>query len=424
MVYLAGDNDLDDAGVDDLNEMKKVGSTEDINVVAQFDRQGPKVHTRRYFVGKGGLWKKADLGETDTGSPAVLIDFARWAIKNYPAEHYMLVLWNHGNGWDDKDIYRAARTEPALRNIAQPGRNNRRNFSSLLRNRIPDLNFRRTVFRSSVTRALAMVSTTRGIAYDDTSQDFLDNRELKKALTAIQKMIGRKLDVLGMDACMMNMVEIGYQLRDHVTLVVGSEEIEDENGWPYDKVLDALKSKPQMTGHALSTEIVRCYNRKYDSKSNVTQSACDLSKSEDLGKAIDGLAAALTPLIMDPAMRFAMLTTRAQVQSYYRPDYVDLYDLCGLLAGHCSSKEVQTACVNVQQVIKKERFVVANGSKGSAVKDSHGVSIYFPERSKGASGRISPLYRNLDFAREFRWAAFLRAWLKSLERRARQKATP
>ncbi|HEU4772146.1 MAG TPA: clostripain-related cysteine peptidase, partial [Candidatus Udaeobacter sp.] len=160
---------------------------------------------------------------------------------------------------------------------------------------------------------------------------------------------------------------------------------------------------------------------KYDSKSNVTQSACDLSKSEDLGKAIDALAAALTPLIMNPAMRFAMLITRAQVQNYYRPDYVDLYDLCGLLAHHCSSREVQTACINIQQVIKKERFVVANGSKGSAVRNSHGVSIYFPQRAKGVSSRISPLYHDLDFAQKFRWAAFLRAWLKSLGRPPRPK---
>jgi hypothetical protein len=42
MVYLAGDNDLDGAASADLVEMKKVGSTRDISVVAQFDRSGSK----------------------------------------------------------------------------------------------------------------------------------------------------------------------------------------------------------------------------------------------------------------------------------------------------------------------------------------------------------------------------------------------
>jgi len=36
-VYMAGDNDLDNNGKLDLAEMKKVGSTGDMNVVAQFD---------------------------------------------------------------------------------------------------------------------------------------------------------------------------------------------------------------------------------------------------------------------------------------------------------------------------------------------------------------------------------------------------
>lgn len=47
LVYLAGDNNLESFGQRDLQEMKTVGSTEDFNVVAQFDRMSDGV-TRRY----------------------------------------------------------------------------------------------------------------------------------------------------------------------------------------------------------------------------------------------------------------------------------------------------------------------------------------------------------------------------------------
>ena len=47
MVYLAGVNDLDSAGVVDLGEMKAVGSSERINLLAQFDRAGPRMCQRR-----------------------------------------------------------------------------------------------------------------------------------------------------------------------------------------------------------------------------------------------------------------------------------------------------------------------------------------------------------------------------------------
>jgi hypothetical protein len=88
MVYLAGDNNLDSAGVVDLKEMKKVGSTGEVAVVAQFDRIGNKGTTKRYFIRKGGTLDAdavADLGETNTGDPKVLRDFILWAARAYPA---------------------------------------------------------------------------------------------------------------------------------------------------------------------------------------------------------------------------------------------------------------------------------------------------------------------------------------------------
>src|SRR5947199_5993257 len=97
MVYLAGDNNLDSAGVIDLREMKQVGSTTSLNIVAQFDRRAANRQTRRYFLRKGGDLE-ADavdsLGETNAGDPNVLINFLRWSVKNYPADRYMLVIWN------------------------------------------------------------------------------------------------------------------------------------------------------------------------------------------------------------------------------------------------------------------------------------------------------------------------------------------
>jgi len=112
MVYLAGDNNLDGAGVTDLEEMKKVGSTDQVNILAQFDRSGANVATKRYYIRKGGTTAKdvvGNLGETNMGDPKVLENFVQWGIKTYPARRYMLVLWNHGSGWDDTDIYRVAR---------------------------------------------------------------------------------------------------------------------------------------------------------------------------------------------------------------------------------------------------------------------------------------------------------------------------
>ena len=108
MVYMAGDNNLDGAGVVDLEEMKKVGSTNQLNVIVQFDRQGKDQATNRYYVRKGGPVARdvvESLGETNMGDPKVLEDFVTWSAKHYPAKHTLLVLWNHGAGWDDANLY-------------------------------------------------------------------------------------------------------------------------------------------------------------------------------------------------------------------------------------------------------------------------------------------------------------------------------
>ena len=120
MVYLAGDNDLDSAGVVDLDEMKQVGSGDQLNIVAQFDRAGKSSATKRYLLRKGTTLAKdvvATLGETNMGDPEVLQDFLAWGAKNYPAEHYLVVIWNHGAGWDDENIYRSVK-RGLKRNVA------------------------------------------------------------------------------------------------------------------------------------------------------------------------------------------------------------------------------------------------------------------------------------------------------------------
>src|SRR5262245_23008288 len=107
-VWVAGDNNLDSFGAKDLAELKKVGSSDDVAVVAQFDRAGKSQHTRRYVLhDKTTLDADAvdDLGETDTGDPKVAIDFFSWAFREWPSEKVLAVMWNHGSGIDETDIY-------------------------------------------------------------------------------------------------------------------------------------------------------------------------------------------------------------------------------------------------------------------------------------------------------------------------------
>lgn len=415
MVYLAGDNNLDGAGVTDLHEMKQVGSNAALNIVCQFDREGPKLTTNRYYVTKGGSVEKdvvQKLGETNTGDPKVLADFINWSAKNYPAERYLFVLWNHGSGWDDTNIYRAARGALKLnvvrkgekvgttRGSRTPSAGGRASVSLGQLRAMSKKRFRRALFSSTIETAIR----TRAIAFDDNAQDFLDSVEMKRVLSSAKKTFGKKIDILGMDACLMSMAEVAYQVRGSVDITVGSEEVEPGDGWPYHKILGALAAKPKMAPSELAKVIVREYIRSYGPSESVTQSALDLAKVSALGKAIDALALRLKDSIAGEMANIAAV--RAQVQSYDTPDYVDLIDLCALL----KARIPKLASVTDDVVAQTRASVIANGAKGAAVRNSNGASIYFPTKA------ISPLYAKLDFAKSARWDEFLNAYLQQLRR--------
>jgi Clostripain family len=132
--------------------------------------------------------------------------------------HYLLVVWNHGAGWDDTDVY------TPMASLATDSRVVRRPRADIGRLRARD-----ALFRSTATT----VADNYAIGFDDHAHDFLDNIELKRAIAAAHGAAGRKIDIIGMDACLMSMAEVAYQLRNDADYVIASEETVPLQGWPY-----------------------------------------------------------------------------------------------------------------------------------------------------------------------------------------------
>lgn len=410
LLYLAGDNNLDSAGAVDIAELKRVGSNDKVSLVAQFDRAGTQTKTMRYYLRKGtSLAKDAvqNLGETNMGDPRVLEAFLTWGLSNYPAEHYLVVLWNHGSGWDDTNVYVDGSAfghtpPPVTRKGSVIAGRGRRGAVPMAVARAGVKRARRALFSTSVVR----ITTTRAIAFDDQAQDFLDNVEMKRVLSAVTRRLGRKIDVLGFDACLMSMAEVAYQVRGLVDFTVGSEQTEPNNGWPYDRICKALANRPAMAPADLAKELVAQYLASYGKNDNVTLAATEMSEVVSVARAIDQLAKALITALDGSDGITPILAARQQVREYEPPydEYVDLVDLADLLAAHVRSSGAMDACKAVKDAVR--RAVIANGSKGSSVLHSNGLSVYFPKRKK------SPLYKTLDFVKRNAWEAFLDLYLE------------
>ncbi len=376
MVYMAGDNNLDGAALRDIAEMAKAGSTKDVHVLVQLDRIEDQ-KTRRFRVTPGGGFKKdciETFSETNTGDPKILYSFCKWAVDNYPADRYALVLWNHGSGWWEE--VKSKTTSPTGRRLHRP----------LFRHAFPQ--------------------SHRSICYDDTSDgDALDNRELRVVLAGVCALLGRKIDLLGMDACLMNMVEVAWQLRDSVKILVGSEIEEPFDGWPYAEILTRLTARPRQDAAALARWIVKSYLLSYKGQDEtVTQSAIDLSRIEDVTIKIDAMSEALFEEIDTETKLIEAAWNKSP--RFFDDNYIDLACFARNLRKKANAA-IQARANDLLATLKpgKGRVILRQGKIGREVRGIGGLSIYFP------ADRINTAYRSLDFSEDCRWVTFLERYL-------------
>ena len=229
--------------------------------VAVFVKRLEQQAAHRIIVGKDGkAEERENLGtDVDSGSPQTLLDFIRWAKAKAPADRYALIIWNHGSGWDPLDfdeLYEHVKAvgvtprELDVRAASQLGR---------------------SLFRPTLETALTLPNAgARAIASDDGTGHSLDTLELGEVLAKAHTLLGRPLDLLGMDACLMSCLEVAYQSASDVRAVVSSEELEPGDGWPYDKILGDLRSNPGMDGAALGRVVVKRYVESYKTRTRTS----------------------------------------------------------------------------------------------------------------------------------------------------------
>ena len=164
---------------------------------------------------------------------------------------------------------------------------------------------------------------------------------LPRCSNTVKKKLKRKIDLVGFDACLMNMVEVAYELRGGADFIVGSEEVEPGDGWPYDRVLADLVAKPTMSAEKLGAVIVKRYVDSYKGDS-VTQSLLDLAQAPATAQAVDKLAVALIEALKDGEFG-AIAKAAKDTQRFDMKDFLDLGDLAAQLKKRCASEAVKSA---------------------------------------------------------------------------------
>lgn len=249
LVYVLG-TDLETnakAATNNILEMESVGSSANLNVVIQTggskaltNSEVPQInwsHAQRFLVQKNNLESLVDLGPdtaVNMGTESALANFIKWGVESFPAQKYILVLWDHGGG--------------------------------------PNL----------------------GIGSDELTESMISMPQIINAVSQS----GKQFEIIGFDACLMGSAEVAAGLRNYAQYMVGSEDVEPGGGWDYTPFLQYVTNNPSANGAQVGTAIANGYLDKMNALGQaITLSVIDLSKIQALIDATGVYATALMPYI-------------------------------------------------------------------------------------------------------------------------------
>lgn len=332
LLYSIADTDLEPFMMADVNEMGEVGSGNGLELVALVDRstdhgddpvldvgawQGAKV----LHVGQGTAEVLQDVGDLNTGDPQVLADFIAQGITSYPAEHYAVILSDHGASWP-------------------------------------------------------------GVGGDESSDhDSLSLEEIRAGIAGGLETAGvAQLDLLGFDACLMATYEVASALAPLTQRMIASEELEPGHGWDY-RSLGVLVTGEPVDVDTLGNAILDGYAaqaKAEDTASNITLSLLDMTKMPAMEEAVAGFAAAISERA--DTIGSVLGGTRATTIGFgSSPDPTEDTQMTDI--GQLVSKigvESLDLSDPADAVLRALGDVVLRTVEGPAMLDSTGLSVYFP----------------------------------------------
>jgi hypothetical protein len=354
LLYSAGDNNLHSYLFDDINELEKVGSDENTHMVSIADQgnYGKQWKNAKIFylhsdpdLGKVNSPVIENLGKVNTADPEFMGNKIGELIKKFPADHIAVIISNHGAGW-------------------------------------------------------------QGAVEDDTHNKFMSLNDIKQALTKAVEIGGKKIDILGWDACLMAMAEVGYELKDFAKYMVASEQLEGADGWPYGSIFGktlaaVLKVAQQMMLINVDVEPKDLATMMVKAAANFTHSiktlsAVDLEKANLVAEKTNSLAQAILSNPQDFKTVKSIISNTERFYGTFR-------DL-----GHFAK---QLSQANVSDQVKQAATELVNALNEYIVKEFHtnahpnatGVSVEMPTWSGPSYS-----YQNTSFAKDTLWDEMLK----------------
>jgi len=343
MIYLCG-SDLESEhsmATADLNEMLHA-NLDDSHVNIIVETGGAKKWNnsvisnktnQRYRVTSKGLQVLNDnVGNKSMVDPNTLYDFIRFCAENYPADRYMLIMWDHGGG--------------------------------------------------AIT----------GYGYD---QKASGSMTLDKFNSAIKKS-GIKFDFIGFDACLMATFETALVSEPYADYLIASEEAEPGTGWYYTNWLSELSKNPSIETVRLAKTLIDDFtdvSKKNYPGCNTTLSIIDLAEfAGTVPDAFNAFSGEISDML-DRSEYKQVADARADAREFgvsAKVNHIDVIDFASRIGG----SKANTLAAALKGCVKYNRTSVS-------MKNSYGLSIYFPYSSFKSMNSAVSLYNSIGISGDY-----------------------
>ncbi|MBD3203933.1 hypothetical protein GF327_06545 [Candidatus Woesearchaeota archaeon] len=238
LIYMSGDNNLGfDHNKEDDNPPATIADMQEMaEGLEEFDEtdKAPRIFVlydgpedkdnKLYLINKSDknafYSAKSYSEELNMGDPDVLVKEVKYVIDEYPTERLNLIIWGHGNGILD--------------------------FSG-----------------DSLHGLSEQVPEFRNVGYDRSHDDSLTESELRQAVEQISHHFQKPIDIIGFDACQMQMAEIASAFGQHAGIIAGTSQNMPYSGTPYHTWLNNLADVTEITPEKTAKAWVEAYGEEH-----------------------------------------------------------------------------------------------------------------------------------------------------------------
>jgi len=436
MVYISADHILANFAIDTLKQLRDSAGG-DVVVIAKFDdNQQENAHLYRFDVeGSTGTIESSRIHDDqldkkkyttilvpEMSQQAGLTEFINYATDVSRTKYYCLIIWGHGIELL-LDEGRRFLGETALRSNKE-GCSSEEYARRLAKTPVPA---RRYLTPLVLRQALEKTELAKGTLGDDHPKTKVDKDKEKVDKEKVKER--HALDMVGIDACSMSMIEFAYEIREHVDFMVASQEDVPDVSFPYAKILKDLKDKkknylkdlkekPDYQYPNEAREFAKLIPQLYEEAfhdyiasantgvKGITLASLDLQKIDQIKNPLTKLSTALGRSIDNPVLRKKVLQARIDARDFVFGILVDLVDFCSCLQEQLPgvtanefgdvSQQLLFACDKVSKALQEpgDGIVVANKSSDNRNSDprNHGLSIYLPYRHEDKTDEVEEFF--------------------------------